>query len=249
MGNFFPASPFARRSSADVRTGTRFAYTKRTRSGHTLVEIVLALAIVGVMAAIGVSASREQIARYHLMQSARMLHSDLLYLRAEAITSNREMRVLFVEADAAMDPDAEQVGAWTLQAGNRHQGSTAWDTLPIDQDGDVDDSRGARDLGPEGDDRAGGISLAPWPALEGPGSTGINADALVFSPRGFVANPPTDFTDGYVSFELVNKRALAAGGDERVRIHVSRGGLVRMETGPSSRLASGAVGTGEASTR
>lgn len=219
------------------------------RSGHTLLEIAIALAIVSVVAGLAVASGRRMISRYNLMKAARTLHADIQSLKAEAIASNREMRLVFVAADAAMDPTEPQVGAWRLQAGNRSQGSTRWDTLPIDEGGDIDDSDGDRDLADGGRNQAGGISLSPWPTLEGPGPSGTNVDAIVFSPRGFVANPPTDFVDGYIELELVNKRSLDEGGDERVQIKLTRGGLTRMETGESSTLPANPVGAGEATTQ
>lgn len=248
MGNLFLVAPPLAPTNAPHSGGTILAAPSfaRLRSGHTLLEIAIALAIVGVLAAMGMSAFREQVARYRLFQTARQLHSDLLYLKAEAIASNREMRLLLVEADVAMAPGDDQAGAWYLQAGNRGTASSEWDTLPIDEDG-TDDSRGVRDLGPTGNHRAGGISLAQWSPLAGPGSTGDNANAIVFSPRGFVANPPTDFVDGYIALELVNKYSLAAGGDEHVTIRLSRGGFARMEAGASSTLPANPVGTAEAS--
>jgi hypothetical protein len=213
------------------------------------VEVAVALAIVAVLAAIGLSSARDEINRYHLMKAARRLHADVLYLKSEAITSNREMRLKLVAYDEAMDASAPQEGEWLLQAGNRASMSTSWDTLPVDVDGVPDESDGVRDLGVDGTEEATSISLAPWPALAGPGSTGESADAIVFSPRGMVANPPTDFVNGYVTLTLVNKAAAQRGGEEEVRVRISRGGLARLETGASSTLPENDVGTGEATTR
>lgn len=206
-------------------------------------EIAVALAIVSVLAAMGWWAVGEEVDRYRMMKSARLLHSDLQELRALAIATNRETRILFVAADAAMDPADAQVGEWLLQAGDRSQGSSEWDTLPID-DGS-DSSHGERSLSVDGADEAPGISLAPWPMLAGPGL--VNADAIVFSPRGWVANPVTDFVDGYVALEIVNKRAATSGGPGSVTIRLSRGGLARLEMSERSALPANAVGAAEAS--
>jgi prepilin-type N-terminal cleavage/methylation domain-containing protein len=233
-----------------VSPGTKFAGSgRRQGAGHTLVEVAVALAIVAVLAAIGLSSARDEINRYHLMKAARRLHADVLYLKSEAITSNREMRLKLVAYDEAMDASGPQEGEWLLQAGNRASMSTSWDTLPVDVDGVPDESDGVRDLGVDGTEEATSISLAPWPALAGPGSTGESADAIVFSPRGMVANPPTDFVNGYVTLTLVNKAAAQRGGEEEVRVRISRGGLARLETGASSTLPENDVGTGEATTR
>lgn len=228
--------------------GTKIACSARGLAGHTLVELAIAMAIIAILAAIGVSSLQAEIARYHLIQAARLLHTDLNLLKAEAIASNREMRLKFVAADEEMDPGAGQEGAWLLQAGNRSAGSTTWDTLPLDDGDDVTDAAGTHDLSEEGRQSTNHVSLAPWPALAGPPPGGSNADAVVYSPRGFLVNPAADFTDGYLVFTLVNKYALARGIDERVTVRVSRGGMARIEAGPSSTLPTNPVGTAEAST-
>lgn len=213
--------------------------------GHTLVEIAVALAIVAILAAIGIWSSRSELATFRLKRTARMFHADLQHLRAESIASSREMRLKFLAADADMDPAEDQVGAWLLQAGNRSSSSTVWDTLPIDEDGVPSDGSGQRDIGDGGNDEQPHVSLAPWPALRGPGAG--NEDCLVFSPRGILANPPGDFVNGYVTVEFVNKDALADGADQRLRVRVSRSGYARIEAGPSSTLPDNPVGTGTSS--
>lgn len=206
------------------------------------------MAIVVIVAAIGISSLQTELARYHLLQAARLLHSDLNLLKAEAIASNREMRLKFVAADETLDPDLPQVGAWLLQAGNRSSASTHWDTLPIDDGDDVTDAAGTHDLSEEGNESTNHVSLAPWPTLLGPAPGTSNVDAVVFSPRGFLENPSGDFVGGYITVSFVNKEALGRGVDERVSVKVSRGGMARIETGASSTLPANPVGTAEAST-
>ena len=242
MGNFFPYPAMARRDEARLSRGTDLA---SSQSGHTLVEVAVAVAIVGIVTATGWWAVQDEVDRFRMMKAARLLQSDLQALRALAIATNRETRVVFTAADAALDPSDAQVGEWLLQAGDRSQGSGEWDTLPIDDGSDA--SEGERSLSEGGNDEAPHISLAPWPALAGPGIG--NADAIVFSPRGWVANPATDFADGYVALRIVNKAALLAGGTSEAVIRLSRGGLARLEVSERTALPSNSVGAGEATTR
>jgi type II secretory pathway pseudopilin PulG len=207
------------------------------------VELVVAIAIIGILAGMGWSTIQPEVDRFRMMKAARMLHADLQSLRATAIATNRETRIVFTVADDALDPADVQVGEWLLQAGDRSTASVEWDTLPID-DG-TDSSEGERSLSPGGADETPHVSLARWPTLLGPGTD--NADAIVFSPRGWVANPAGDFADGYVALRIVNKRALGRGADESVTLRVSRGGLTRLEVGASTTLPATTVGTGEAS--
>ncbi|MDP2312518.1 MAG: type II secretion system protein [Pseudomonadota bacterium] len=229
-----------KRDEAADRAGSDLA---STRSGHTLVELAVAIAIVGILAGMGWTAIQPEVDRFRMLKAARLLHSDLQSLRALAISSNRETRIVFLVADDALDPDDVQVGEWLLQAGDRSTGSVEWDTLPIDE-GAADNSQGERSLSDDGADEAPHISLARWPTLVGPGTD--NADAIVFSPRGWVTNPATDFADGYVALRIVNKRALADGRTEEATLRLSRGGLARLELGDSSTLPTTTVGVAEA---
>lgn len=248
MGSFFPFRAARGTKGPMSSPGTFLAPGGRcSGAGHTLLELLAALAILGVLAAIGWWSARDQLSRFRLMKSARTLHADLVTLRATAVATNRETRLLLVARDAALDPAEPQLGEWLLQAGNRSTNSSAWDTLPIDIGGEADDSDGERSLSPGGANEARGISLADGPALAGP--SGGNENAIVFSPRGWVVNPGGDFVDGYISLELVDKVALADGRDQRVTVRVSRAGLSRIETGPNTALAANPVGTAEASSQ
>jgi len=243
MGRSFPLRTVTQRDVARDPCGSLLAYF---RAGHTLVELAVAIAIVGILAGIGWTRIQPQVDRYRMMKAARLLHADLQSLRALAIATNRETRLHFLLADTALDPDDVQLGEWLLQVGNRSTGSTEWDTLPVDMNGEGDSSEGERSLSPGGADETPRISLAPWPTLAGPGTD--NADSIVFSPRGWVTNPATDFSSGYVDLRIVNKRALGEGHTEEVTLSVSRGGLTRLEVGASSMLPATSVGVGEVTT-
>ncbi len=243
MGRSFPLWSVTQRDEAGDPRGSVLA---RNESGHSLVELVVAIAIVGILAGIGWTNIQPEVDRFRMMKAARLLHADLQSLRALAIATNRETRVHFLLADSALDPADVQLGEWLLQVGNRSSNSSEWDTLPVDMNGEGDNSAGERSLSPGGADEVPHISLAPWPTLAGPGTD--NADSIVFSPRGWVANPATDFSSGYVDLRIVNKRALGEGRTEEVTLSVSRGGLTRLEVGASSMLPATSVGVGEVTT-
>ncbi len=189
--------------------------------GHTLLELAIALAVVAILSGIGIGVFQDRVTTYRMFSVARMLQSDLVTLRALAIDTNRETRVHFIEADLAMDAEDAQHGAWDLQVGNRASNSTQWDTLPIDEGGVVDVGEGERSLETGGNNEAKWISLATWGTLDD--------DAIVFTPRGWLGNPATDYIDGMISVQIVNKRALLNGQDEHVALSVARTGMVRMQ--------------------
>lgn len=217
MGKQFPDRRAAGRVKAPILRGTFFAFL---RQGHTLVELAVALAVVAILAGIGWTTFQDRITTYRMFRIARMLSADLTTARALALDTNREVRIHFVEADTALDPADAQHGAWDVQVGNRNSGSTQWDTLPVDVGGVSNEEDGERSLEPGGNEAAQGISLAQWTLAD---------DAIVFTPRGWLANDASDFVDGQITLEIVNKRALGAGNDQRVRIQVARSGFVRME--------------------
>ena len=222
-----------------------FFACRSLRTGYTFPEIAIVLGILAILASIAVYSAQDSITEYRMMKSARLFQSDVQLLRSLAINTNRQTRLKLVAADVDMVPGDAQVGEWLLQVGNRSSRSNEWDTLPIDRDGSSSSDEGERSLSVGGNDEAPWISLAPWQTLVGPGLD--NTDCIVFSPRGWLENPPGDFVNGYIDLTIVNKRALALGGPEKVLLRVSRGGLARMELGEHSALPDNAVGAVEAS--
>ena len=240
------------RGAGGMRIALRQLEDSPLRSGFTLPELAMAIAIISVLVSIGWYTAQDSIARNRMIRVARMLQSDIQMLRTIAITTNRQTRMKLVHADAALSPAEAQQGEWLLQVGNRSDRSNEWDTLPIneaDWSGAVAvvDDEGERSLAAGGRQETPWISLAPWSALSGPGLD--NADCVVFSPRGWIENPPEDFRTGYISMRVVNKRAMLdeSSEGEWVDLKLARGGLARMEFwNAAGALPANAVGTAEA---
>lgn len=232
MGKLFPSRAACATVPRCLLFGTILA---RKRSAHTLVEIAVALAIVSVAAGLAWGVMGERVATSRMLGVARMMAADLNTVRSIAIDHNREARLLLVEADHDLAADDVQHGAWRLQVGNKISGSDEWDTLPADQNGVVDETEGIRSLEVGGESETSGISLADWGSL--------NDDAIVFSPRGWVSNPASDFVDGYITLQIVNKRTEGESMSHRANIRLSRTGMVRIEVSDSTALPANAVGT------
>ena len=71
-----------------------------------------------------------------------------------------------------------------------------------------------------------------------------SADAIVFSPRGRVANPGTDFVadGGWIAIRLLNQQAARRGIDDSMQVMVNRVGNVNLV----SSLGAGATSAGAA---
>ena len=205
----------------------------KQRPGFTVIELAVVLAVIVVLAGLTHGSVKDLLPRYRMVQVAKEFRNDIHALRFTAIEQNREVRVRMVAADSNWsNAGPDTVGEWWLQVGNKSLRSNIWDTLPADMEMDGSDDQaglGRVEISYRGEDNVVGVSLKPWGQLSGPGSQ--NSDSIVFSPRGYVINPASDFdTDGYITLTLVHKRASAYGLDDSVDIRIARSGMVRMES-------------------
>ena len=215
-----------------------------SRRGFSLIEVAIAVSIFGIMVALGYGSIRNQLPRYRMVQAAKSLEQDIARIRMAAILANRETRLVLIGPDPAPDDPTVYGGNWELQGGDRSMMSSAWEYMPFDEagTGDPDQSQGRVDIGPDGNRQERGVGLYPWEDLVGPG-TG-NADAVVFSPSGWVSNPAGDFDgQGYITLRIINKVALGEGVQDEVHIRIARSGYVRLETTLGSTREDFGVGT------
>ena len=221
------------------------------RRVFTLLEIMIAISIVAITAAIGWGSMEKHMPRFRLISSAKAMKADFMTVQSLAVQTNRETRLRFVENAGNCGDLDNWGGQYVLEVGNRSSGSTDWEVLPMDADedgSDDDQTEGWMDLGPDGNREARFVCLQEWDTLDGPGTD--SEDSVVFSPRGWLRNPVSDFSSsGYVEFELVNLIAAADGINDRVTIKVSRSGMVRLQTSLGAQGPDGAAGTGASSER
>lgn len=202
-----------------------------SRRGVTLLEIAIVVAIIGILAGIAGTMLTEQLPSWRTRRAARELSAALTQCRQLAIAHGVEFRVRLGTADPDLSGDSSSVGVYYIERGNASVNSTAWDILPWDMDGTgTQVGEGTVVLSEGGEDALRGVSLAPWNPI-----TGVSGDDIVFSPRGWLVNPVSDFNgEGYIEVTFVNKPARLRGVTDEWTVMVSRGGLVRMESNRQS---------------
>lgn len=196
------------------------------RRGFTLLELVVTIALVGIIASIGWVSTRDQLPRYRLQKAAKLMRNDLAQVRHEAIFRGKEARLVLQESGGTCDGSTPPAGAWLLQIGDQPIGSTHWDTFPADaqDDGSDDDvGQGTIDL-TSGQRETKNICLEDW------GDLGLapNEDAIVFNSRGWVRNPDDDYTSGFIGLTLVNIDA--RGRRESVELRIAKSGTTMLRT-------------------
>ena len=217
---------------------------RMTRTGFTLIELVVVVALFSVLAAIGWGSTRDQMPRYRLIQAAKGLKGDLVHLRNLAVQTNRETR-LTLQASLGDCAEADGYGGrWTLHSGDRSRSSQTWEFLPIDAvDDGTDDEIGEGEvvLGDGGNRHAKDVCLNDWGDLRGPGVG--NTDSIVFSPRGWLTNPSSDFNgNGYLEVTLTNQAAGRKGVSDEVTILVTRAGMVRLHSTLGHEMVDNPIG-------
>lgn len=218
-----PAPPLTRRAP------------RRARPGFTLVELGVVLAILVITTALGIGALQEHLPRYHLVQAAKRLKSDVHRLQALATASGRQARLRLLAAPGACATPDDWGGGWVLELGDASRGSTSWDILPpdVDPEASADDSEGTVVLSRDGNAEAPWTCLLPWGTIAGPSPT--DHDSIVINARGYLDNPPSDLDRGYIRLTLRNQNAAARGVDDEVMLLISAAGAVRLAAPAAER--------------
>jgi type II secretory pathway pseudopilin PulG len=176
-----------------------------------LVELLVVVAILAIIGGVAMSDLSGLMGRYRMNAAARDFQKQVELSRVRAITENQEYAITLVTADPTPLDGIDRMnwGRYEVKVGDGNRRSSNWVTVPD----------GVHDLR-HGPGRHQGVSIEPWSPLSGPSAYGL-ADSIVFSPRGFIINDPSDFQDGVIRVVFRNK---AAGYPEGRVVRVDMGG-------------------------
>ena len=215
--------------------------------GLTLVEIMIVISIIGILAALGGPMLTVGLPRWRARRAAMEFASNVAKARALAIADNVEYRIQLEAYDPDL-ADSTSVGRYSIARGNASTGSTSWDILPVEPSGSTSDAStlgGTIEISDGGEDALADISIDNWGTI-----SGTTGNDLVFSPRGWVTNPSSDFNaDGYIDVTFVNTAILRSeGATQTWTVRVGRGGMTRVESNLSREVVDGPTGTNRAGT-
>ena len=222
-------------------------YRQRNR-GFTLIELAIVVVIIGILSSLSIWQAQDMLPRLRTKGAAQMFSKWLDRCRMLAIRTNKECKVTMLSYDSAPTSlVSANAGSYSVSLGNASKNSTTWDLIPEDTyDNGADDYQGEGiiDLAPGSQNYLRFVSIDNWGTnLGGPYNT--TQDSLVFSPRGYLINPPTDFNaQGFIEIVFVNKYARSEGRNEDFVVMISRAGMIRLDNFVGRRYDTIFAGTG-----
>lgn len=135
---------------------------KRQNQGFTIIELMVTLAVVGVLLAVAVPGLSDLLERNRLQSASTNLYTALLSARSEALKRNQDIVVACKQSDGSACATAGSGGIWKY----------GWLVFPADDASEI--------LREEGELRAGDTLFA----VDDPNSPGTKYNSVSFRPSG-----------------------------------------------------------------
>jgi prepilin-type N-terminal cleavage/methylation domain-containing protein len=213
---------------------------RRTRTtsqpGYTIIELMLVVAIVGVLAALTIPNLSSWIGTMRIKQGSLHLKSTIENTRKLAMSSgSRHCLKIVTDGDYADGED----DAWLMTVEIQIEDSTnsqTWTTItaPPELAGWTNNEVTRRH---KGITLEGGADTTIWGFYQG-------CDGLLFNTFGFMSNPVTAYQEpcgGQNCARMTLRNKSAMGPVEQRTLWIDRGGNVRLTQGPTAPPVIGAI--------
>ncbi len=218
-------------------TPSKPALARRSlRAGFTLLELLIVIAIIGILTATGYIIARDIVPQYRTREAAMDFANKVEQCRNLAVSSGRRCRIAMLTGSLASELTDLTANAGSYEIDLEIPATGGWDTLPVDTYTDNTDdnaSTGLIDLSSTATNGLRHVSILDWGTIAGPG-TG-NDSAIVFDTRGFVENPSSDFTSGVITITFVNEVAEDRGSADRWDVQITRAGIAHLDSSRSTK--------------
>ena len=224
----------------------------KSQRGFTLLEVAVVCSVIGIISALAGWQIQVMLPKFRTRAAAVEFAKYVDLCRNVAIRSNKECKISILAADSSPSTiTSPNVGRYSISLGNLPVNSTSWDILPEDtyaDQTDDDQMQGIIDISSGSEHEQKKVSLVYRTGTLGGPANGL-CDSIVFGPRGYVTNPPSDFNaTGYIEIVFANKLALSQNLSENFVVMVTKTGMTRLDNTVGRRWEDYFSGTGNDST-
>lgn len=214
---------------------------RQTMAGVTLIELMLVVALVGVLAAIATPYFRDMAGRYRLNSAAQDTVNLIQRARVFAVSHNLRTRVVFTQVDPAPSTESSVKGVLRIEQWNAGLATPIWTVIngvlpAASVSGSTCTGLGSACLNVAGTYL--NVSLTYVDPVGGTLALNRGLPMIEFTPEGVVANTLTDFQYGSNKQEIMTVLTYkkASGQKDSRIVWVNRAGGIRQVSYRGSSL-------------